>query len=179
MGAGSERVITIVIVVGMTVITVTTAIGRLDLPQRRLLAQSLTDAVLVPELGRMEPAARVGFQVHFVERQLDMMAIGGTLAADAAPTPDVITVDVAVMDADWRREVRAEVIEGVLSALAAATNLDAPLSTWWVMFRVIDEGSWGGGQGVTSILNLLGTGVFADEKAAAIRDRLGRSLGQV
>jgi hypothetical protein len=140
-----------------------------------LLAQSLTDAVLVPELGRMEAAARVGFQVHFVERELDMMAIGGTLVADAAPTADVITVDVAVMDADWGREVRTQVIEGILSALAAATGLDAPLSSWWVMFRVIQEGSWGAGQGVTSILNLLDTGVFAEEKAAAIRERLGSS----
>src|SRR5262249_36858643 len=59
--------------VSVTIITVTAAKGRLDLEQRRELAETLTDAVLVPEVGQFAPAARVGFQVHFVERERDMM----------------------------------------------------------------------------------------------------------
>jgi len=39
----------------MTVITVHTPAGRLSLDQRRTLARTLTDAVLVPEVGRFEP----------------------------------------------------------------------------------------------------------------------------
>jgi hypothetical protein len=58
----------------VTVITVTTPKGRLSLEQRRVLAESLTDAVLVPEVGQFAPAARAGFQAHFVEREPDMAA---------------------------------------------------------------------------------------------------------
>lgn len=45
----------------MTVITVNAPTGRLSLDQRCTLARTLTDAVLVPEVGQDEPAARVGF----------------------------------------------------------------------------------------------------------------------
>ncbi|WP_043666255.1 tautomerase family protein [Streptomyces xylophagus] len=153
----------------MTVITVNTPKGRLSLEERRALAETLTDAVLVPEVGRFAPAARVGFQVHFVEREPDMMAIGGRLLADTGPGLDVMVIDVAVMDGDWRREVRAEVIERVLAALAEACRLPAPSPAWWVTFRVIDEGSWGAGGGVLSVLSLLESGVFTEDKAKAIR----------
>ncbi|WP_432031811.1 tautomerase family protein [Streptomyces antibioticus] len=157
----------------MTVITVNTSKGRLSREQRRRLAETLTDAVLVPEVGQSVPAARVGFQVHFVERESDMMAIGGRLLADAGPDPDVMVIDVAVMDGDWRQEVRAEAVERVLSAMAEACGLPEPAPAWWVNFRVIDEGSWGSRGGVLSVLSLLESGVFAEEKAKAIRAALG------
>ncbi|MEV5614083.1 tautomerase enzyme [Streptomyces sp. NPDC052225] len=157
----------------MTIITVNTAKGRLDLEQRRTLAGTLTDAVLVPEVGQFAPPARVGFQVHFVERERDMMAIGGRLLADAGPEADAMVIDVAVMDGDWRQEVRAEVIERLLAAMADACGLAEPSPAWWVNFRVIDEGSWGSRGGVLSVLPLLDTGVFTEEKAKAIRALLG------
>lgn len=157
----------------MTVITVNAPQGRLSLEQRRTLAETLTDAVLVPEVGHFAPAARVGFQVHFVERAPDMMAIGGRLLADAGQELDVMVIDVAVMDGDWRREVRAEVIERILAALAEACGLPEPSPAWWVNFRVIDEGSWGSGGTVLSILSLLESGAFTEEKAEAIRAAMG------
>ncbi|GHD56624.1 hypothetical protein GCM10010317_043180 [Streptomyces mirabilis] len=157
----------------MTIITVNTPTGRLSLEQRRTLAETLTDAVLVPEVGRFAPAARVGFQVHFVEREPDMMAIGGRLLADAGPGLDVMVIDVAVMDGDWRREVRAEVVERVLAAMAEACGLSTPSPAWWVNFRVIDEGSWGSSGGVLSVLSLLDSGVFTEEKIKAIRTAVG------
>ncbi|MDX3187816.1 tautomerase enzyme [Streptomyces sp. MN03-5084-2B] len=157
----------------MTVITVNTKKDRLSREQRRTLAESLTDAVLVPEIGQFAPAARPGFQVHFVEREPDMMAIGGRLLADAGPEPDVMVIDVAVMDADWRQEVRTQVIERVLAAMADACGLTEPSPAWWVNFRVIDEGSWGASGGVLSILSLLDSGAFTEEKAKAIRAATG------
>lgn len=153
----------------MTIITVNTPKGRLTLEQRRALAETLTDAVLVPEVGRFAPPARAGFQVHFVEREPDMMAIGGRLLADAGQELDVMVIDVAVMDGDWPQQVRTEVIERLLAALAEACGLPAPSPAWWVNFRVVEEGSWGSGGGVRSILSLLDTGVFTEEKAKAIR----------
>ncbi|MFF4352576.1 4-oxalocrotonate tautomerase family protein [Streptomyces sp. NPDC001530] len=157
----------------MTIITVNSLKGRLSLEQRRKLAETLTDAVLVPEVGQFAPPARVGFQVHFVEREPDMMAIGGRLLADIGPDADVMVIDVAVMDGDWRQEVRTAVIERILAALAGACGLPQPAPTWWVNFRVIDEGSWGSSGSVLSILSLLDTGVFTEEKAKAIRAALG------
>ena len=157
----------------MTVITVNTTAGRLSLEQRRTLAETLTDAVLVPEVGRHEPAARPGFQVRFVEREPDMIAIGGRLLADAQPRPDVMLIDVAVMAGDWRQEVRTEVVERLLAAMAHACGLERPAPAWWVNFRVIDEGSWGSSGGVLSVLSLLDTGVFTEEKTKAIRTALG------
>ncbi|MFJ5731702.1 tautomerase enzyme [Streptomyces paradoxus] len=111
--------------------------------------------------------------MHFVERERDMMAIGGRLLADAEPEPDVMVIDLAVMDAAWQPEVRAEVIERVLAALAAACGLDQPAPGWWVNFRVIDEGSWGSSGGVLSILPLLQSGVFTEERVKAVRAALG------
>ena len=157
----------------MTIITVNTPTGRLSREQRRELAETLTDAVLVPEVGQFVPAARAGFQVHFVEREADAMAIGGRLLADAGPDADVAVIDVTVMDGDWRQEVRAEVIERVLAAMAAACGLAEPSPAWWVTFRVIDEGSWGSRGGVLSVLSLLDSGVFTEEKAKAVRAALG------
>ncbi|MFG2126885.1 4-oxalocrotonate tautomerase family protein [Streptomyces sp. NPDC048751] len=157
----------------MTIITVNAPKGRLGLEQRRALAETLTDAVLVPEVGQHAPAARAGFQVHFVERERDMMAIGGRLLADSTPDPDVMVIDIAVMDAAWQRDVRAEVIERVLAALAVACGLDEPSPAWWVNFRVIDEGSWGSSGGVLSVLPLLESGVFTEERVKAVRAALG------
>ncbi|MGW5776459.1 tautomerase family protein [Streptomyces sp. NPDC003863] len=157
----------------MTIITVNSPTGRLSLEQRRALAETLTDAVLVPEVGQFAPPARVGFQVHFVERQPDMMAIGGRLLADIGSEVDVMVIDVAVMDGDWRREVRTAVIERVLAAMADACGLARPSPTWWVNFRVIDEGSWGSSGGVLSVLSLLDTGVFTEGKVKAVRAALG------
>ncbi|MFJ8634727.1 4-oxalocrotonate tautomerase family protein [Streptomyces sp. NPDC093568] len=157
----------------MTIITVHTPKDRLSLEQRRELAETLTDAVLVPEVGQFAPAARVGFQVHFVEREPDMMAIGGRLLADTGPGLDVMTIDVAVMDAAWQPELRAEVIERVLAALAAACGMPAPAPTWWVTFRVIEEGSWGSSGGALSVLSLLDSGVFTPERVKAVRGALG------
>ncbi|MEU6251404.1 hypothetical protein [Streptomyces sp. NPDC047043] len=108
-----------------------------------------------------------------MEREPDMMGIGGRLLADICQEADVMVIDVAVMDGDWRREVRAEVIERVLSALAEACGLPEPSPTWWVNFRVIDEGSWGSGGGAVSILSLLDSGVFTEEKAKLIRAAIG------
>ncbi|MEU6986423.1 tautomerase enzyme [Streptomyces sp. NPDC046324] len=157
----------------MTIITVNTPTGRLSQEQRRTLAETLTDAVLVPEVGQFAPPARVGFQVHFVERQPDMMALGGRLLADIGPDADVMVIDVAVMDGDWRQEVRAAVIERILAAMAEACGLAKPAATWWVNFRVIDEGSWGSSGGVLSVLSLLDTGVFTEGKVKVIRAALG------
>lgn len=153
----------------MTVITVTTPAGRLSLAQRRLLAESLTDAVLEPEIGQHVPAARMGFQVHFLDLPADCMAIGGQLLSDQDPPRDIITVRIAVMNAAWPAKVRAEVIRNVLARLAEACGLQAPAPTWWVNFEIIDEGSWGSRGGVLSILQLLESGVFTPERIKAIR----------
>lgn len=44
----------------MTMINVNYPTGRITLEQRRLLAEGLTDAVLVPEVGQYCPPAREG-----------------------------------------------------------------------------------------------------------------------
>lgn len=157
----------------MTIITVTTPARRLTLEHRRALAEKLTDAVLVPEVGQSAPPARVGFQVHFVELAADSMAIGGKLLTEHASPPDVMAIDVAVMDAAWPNEVRAVVIRNLLAAMAEGLGMARPSPTWWVNFRVIDEGSWGSRGGVLSILDLLGTGVFTTERIAAIGQAVG------
>jgi phenylpyruvate tautomerase PptA (4-oxalocrotonate tautomerase family) len=153
----------------MTIITVTSPEGRLDARQRARLAETLTDAVLVPEIGQALPAARVGFQLHFRELSPDHMAIGGMLLSACDPRPDVMTIDVLVMDGHWPVEVRAEAINAVLAAMAAACDMAAPSPTWWVAFRIVEEGSWGSRGGVLSILDLLETGAFTPAKAAQIR----------
>lgn len=153
----------------MTIITVTAPAGRLSLTQRRRLAESLTDAVLVPELGQHVAAARAGFQVHFHDLPADCMAIGGRLLSDQDSPRDIIAVRIAVMNAAWPAEVRAEVIRNVLARLAEACAMPTPAPTWWVNFEIIDEGSWGSRGGVLSILQLLESGVFTPERIRAIR----------
>ncbi|MCK1718599.1 tautomerase enzyme [Bradyrhizobium sp. 141] len=153
----------------MTIITVTAPAGRLSLTQRRRLAETLTDAVLEPEIGQHVPAARRGFQVHFHDQPADCMAIGGQLLSDQDTPRDIITVRIAVMNAAWPAEVRAEVIRNVLARLAEACGMQTPAPTWWVNFEIIDEGSWGSRGGVLSILQLLETGVFTPERIKAIR----------
>jgi phenylpyruvate tautomerase PptA (4-oxalocrotonate tautomerase family) len=157
----------------VTVITVNGSKGRLDRERCRKPAETLTDAVLAPEGGQFAPAARIGFQVHVVEREPDMVAAGGRLLTGFGQELDVMLVDAAVMDGDWRPEVRAEVIERLLTALADACGLPAPSPAWWVHFRVIDEGSWGSSGGVASILTLLAGGVFTEEKAKMMRAAIG------
>jgi len=157
----------------MTIVTLTTPEGRLSTQQRHRLAESLTDAVLVPEVGRFAPPARIGFQVHFVERAPDCMAIGGRLVSDQTPAPDVATIDICVMDAAWPAALRKQVTENVLAAMAKACDLPTPSPAWWTTFRTIDEGSWGSRGSVLSILDLLASGVFTAERVAEIRKALG------
>lgn len=156
----------------MTIITVTAPAGRLGPDQRRRLAESLTDAVLEPEVGQLAPAARTGFQVHFHELPADSMAIGGRLLSEQEAPPDIITVNIAVMNAAWPSEVRGQVIRNVLARLAEACRMERPSPTWWVNFEIIDEGSWGSRGGVLSILQLLQSGVFTPERIAAIREAI-------
>lgn len=156
----------------MTIITVTTPHGRIALEQRRVLAQTLTDAVLEPEVGQLAVEARRGFQVHFLEQALDAMAIGGVLLCDQTEAPDVATIDICVMDGDWPPVVRRQVIENILAAMARACGKAKPSPAWWVTFRVIEEGSWGSRGGVTSIFDLLASGVFTPAKEAQIRRAL-------
>ncbi|MCQ4129077.1 hypothetical protein NOU13_31725 [Rhodococcus erythropolis] len=151
----------------MTVITVNTPAGRITLEQRRELATTLTDAVLVPEVGAQVDGAREGFQVHFVERALDSIAIGGKLVSDRSV--DVMQIDVAVMAGDWRQSVRSEVITRLFAALSTALGVAEPSPAWWINFRIIEEGSWGSRGGVLSIHHLLGQGIFTEEKTSAIR----------
>ncbi|WP_414605644.1 tautomerase family protein [Stenotrophomonas pavanii] len=156
----------------MTIITVNTPEGRLSAEQRRELAALLTDAVLVPEVGQSAPPARVGFQVHFVERTPDRMAIGGRLLSDMPQPADIATIDICVMDAAWPLAVRKQVTENVLSAMAKGCRLSQPSPGWWTTFRTIDEGSWGSRGGVLSILDLLSSSVFTPERIAEIRKAL-------
>ncbi|MEY9993365.1 hypothetical protein ABIE67_005397 [Streptomyces sp. V4I8] len=101
-----------------------------------------------------------------------MMAIGGRLLVDAGPELDVMVIDLAVMDVAWQPDVRAEVIERVPAALAAACGTERPSPAWWVNFRVIDEGGWGASGGVLSVLPLLDSGVFTEKRAEAVRAAL-------
>ncbi|RRJ64945.1 tautomerase enzyme [Paenibacillus oralis] len=156
----------------MTMIAVHYPEGRITLEQRRLLAESLTDAVLIPEVGQFCPPARDGFQVRFAEYSAEHMAIGGKLLADG-PERDIITVNILVMDGDWPNEVRKEVLENILDCLGKVLEVPEPPPTWWVSFQVIEEGSWGSRGGVLSILDLLDSGVFTEEKIKAIRQKLG------
>ena len=157
----------------MTIITVTSPSGRLSSSQRRLLAETLTDAVLIPEVGQAVAGARVGFQVHFVERPPEQWAIGGRLLSEQSPPPDVMTVDVCVMDAAWPAPMRGQVIVNVLQRLAEACGLPRAAPGWWVNFRVIDEGSWGSRGRVLSILDLLESGAFTPARIALIREAIG------
>lgn len=157
----------------MTSITVTYPEGRIDLTQRRLLAQTLTDAVLTIECGQMLEAARVGFQVHFRALPRDCMAIGGRLLVDGAA--DILLLDVAVMDAAWTRQDRERVIDALFAALAHGLGVEQPSPAWWIQFRVIEEGSWGSRGGALSILDLLDTGAFSPDRADAIRRTLEAS----
>lgn len=151
----------------MTVITVSTPAGRFTSEQRRELARTLTDAVLVEEVGQQADIAREGFQVHFQERAADAIAIGGQLVADRPV--DIVLLDVAVMDGHWPQEVRTAVIENLYAALRAATGAEQASPGWWVNFRVIDEGSWGSRGGMLSIHDILDPRAFTPEKIDAIR----------
>ncbi|MGG4142681.1 tautomerase enzyme [Paenibacillus algorifonticola] len=155
----------------MTMINVNYPNGRFTLEQRRLLAEGLTDAVLLPEVGQHCPPAREGFQVHFTERPTDYMAIGGKLLSDQ-PERDVIMINVLVMDGDWPNEVRKEVLENMLGSLTKVLEVSEPSPTWWITFQVIEEGSWASRGGVLSILDLLDSGVFTEEKMKAIRKHI-------
>ena len=73
--------------------------------------------------------------------------------------------------------MRARVIDNVLAAMASACGQTAPSPAWWVTFRVVDEGSWGSRGGVLSILDLLASGVFTDERVAAIRAEIEGRAG--
>lgn len=158
----------------MTIVTVTTPEGRLSLEQRQELAETLTDAVLVPEVGQFAPQARIGFQVHFQERPRDQVAIGGKLLSNLpAGAADIATIDICVMDAAWPKEVRKQVIQNVLAAMAKACRMDKASPTWWTTFRTVDEGSWGSRGSVLSILDLLSSGVFTPERITEIRKALG------
>ena len=141
--------------------------GRVDLQQRRILAQTLTDAVLTIECGQMLEAARIGFQVHFRPMPQDCMAIGGRLLVDAPA--DILLLDVAVMDAAWTRVDRARVIDALFASLTRGLGVERPSPTWWIQFRVIEEGSWGSRGGALSILDLLKTGAFSPQRAESIR----------
>jgi phenylpyruvate tautomerase PptA (4-oxalocrotonate tautomerase family) len=162
----------------MTMIAVNVPTGRLSLDQRQRLSETLTDAVMEPEIGQITPLARMGFQVHFSERPTDAMAIGGKLLSAHASVPDVIFVDVVVMDGDWRPEVRRRVIERVFAALADACGVTQAPPGWWVSFRVIEDGSWGARGRPLSALDLLDTGVFTPARAAEIRAALEAKEGR-
>ena len=160
----------------MTMIRVDTLKGRFHLEERKLLAQKLTDAVLIPEIGHFVEEARIGFQVVFTEYDPEYMAVSGKLLSDLQPVPDNINVNILVMDGAWSKEVRATVLENIANALAEVSGGPEPLNSWKVTLQIIDEGSWGTGKGVLSIFDLFSSGVFTPEKMNAIRENLSEHL---
>jgi hypothetical protein len=159
----------------MTAIIITYPEGRINHDQRKELAETLTDAVLIIECGQIIPAARSAFQIHFRPLPLDHLAIGGTLLTEQPA--DILFIDLAVMDGYWPDTDRKQVFTNIYAALCAALKTDKPSPTWWINFRVIGEGSWGSRGGALSILDLLDTGAFTAQRAADIRaNLLGRPL---
>lgn len=159
----------------MTVITVRHPDGLFTREQRRELSMSLTDAVLIVECGKVTSFARFGFQVHFQPFGRDHAAIGGVLADEHPGTVDPVIIDIAVMDAGWSREARGQVIRNVFNALCVALGVDTAPPTWWINFRVIDDGSWGSSGDVLSILDLVDMDAFTPDRAASIHAAFGRS----
>jgi hypothetical protein len=70
------------------------------------------------------------------------------------------------------REYRTIILARVYDALTGALGVAEASPAWGVMFRVIDEGSWGARGRVLSILDLRQTVVFTDVRAEAIRSAL-------
>ena len=155
----------------MTVITVNAGAGVLTRAHREALALSLTDAVLEVEVGQAEPRARPGFQVWFRNFEIGQMAIGGTLLTEEA-ADRMMLVDIVVMDGAWPKGDRAAIVDRIYAALRVAFGLAEVPPGWWVVFRTIDDGSWGSRGGVLSLADLLSSGVFTPERIDAIRDAL-------
>ncbi|WP_236412484.1 hypothetical protein [Paenibacillus sp. JJ-223] len=84
----------------------------------------------------------------------------------------MITVNILVMDGDWPNEVRSIVISNIYKCLTSILEVEEPSPNWWVSFQVIEDGSWGSRGGVLSILDLVESGVFTDEKIKAIRKNM-------
>ena len=92
----------------MTFMHVMTPQGRLTGEQRRVLAKTLTDAVLVPEVGRLVPQARRGYQ-------------------DAVPIPTGANLLFRANLSDLSRAAASRLLRGgrsgrVLSACVACTH---------------------------------------------------------
>ncbi|MET7980133.1 hypothetical protein ABZW44_45650 [Streptomyces mirabilis] len=104
------------------------------------------------EVGRFTSAARIGFQVLFVEREPDMMAIGGRLPAGADREPDVLHR--ASAGRAGRRVWAGGAVTGLVGQLP-----------------VIDEGGWGSSGGVASIPRSPSwpARVFTEEEVKMIR----------
>lgn len=156
----------------MTIINVNTLEGRFSIEEKSLLAEKLTDAVMIPEIGQFVPEARIEFQVIFSEFKPENMAVSGKLLSDISPVPDNINVHILVMDGAWTKTVRKSVIENIANALADVSGIDKPLNSWKSTFQVIDEGSFGTGPGVLSILSLLESGVFSAEKKSSVLNHI-------
>lgn len=154
----------------MTMISVRSTKNRLSVTHREQLAMNLTDVVLTVETGKFNEHARVGFQVYFDEFETDNIALAGVLISKSGV--DAIHVDITVMDGDWPIEDRAQIIKNVYQVLCETLNIDEPSPAWWITFRIIEEGSWGARGKVTSILDLLKSGVFTPEKAKAIEQNI-------
>ncbi|MEN1986205.1 hypothetical protein RSX24_008360 [Paenibacillus sp. ES5-4] len=84
----------------------------------------------------------------------------------------MITVNILVMDGDWPNEVRSIVISNIYKCLTSILEVEEPSPNWWVSFQVIEDGSWGSRGGVLSILDLVESRVFTDEKIKAIRKNM-------
>ncbi|WP_343260264.1 tautomerase enzyme [Paenibacillus hubeiensis] len=93
-------------------------------------------------------------------------------AQSEQPDRDVITVNILVMDGDWPNEVRSIVISNIYKCLTSILEVEEPSPNWWVSFQVIEDGSWGSRGGVLSILDLVESRVFTDEKIKAIRKNM-------
>jgi hypothetical protein len=150
----------------MTFIHVMTPQGRFNAGERRILAKSLTDAVLMPEVGRPVPEVPGPFPRTAARHD---RAWRRTAQRQAERRHGVV-----VMDCCWTREDREAVIRNVFAALTEALGMKAPSPGWWINFRIIEEGCWGSRGGVLSFHDLLDQGgaAFPPERAAAIRTAL-------
>lgn len=154
----------------MTMISITSPEGRISAEQRAELAKSLTDAVLDVEIGRHEPLARAGCQIHFNQLPSSQMAHNGQLVSET--DTDLMLVDIAVAEGDWPKSERKRVIEGIYAALVQALNVEEPSKDWWVKMKTVEEGSAATGGNVLSMLDFLELGIFSETKSAAIRKAL-------
>ena len=146
--------------------------------EKAQIAERITEAFALVEVGADSPLIRQGFMVQFESLGPDDLWLGGKPATEIRDSGRAALITVRVMAGPWNDEMKAELFERVDGILRDVAHMprEGNGQDIWMTFLEVPNGGWGLGGRTVDIAQL--APFFTADRQERIRAYLAQPPGQ-